>query len=146
MARRIELSQFGQYAEQKYERLLREVVFQTDVLLKQGSPVDTGRLRLAWSISEQGTPGYDPGPQSSVPAIQPPRRLDYQVERAGNVYHIHHNLPYTEPVIYGTNLPESWGGRWRSKNNQIEKGYPDVIAREMTNWARQRADQLGRED
>jgi hypothetical protein len=146
MARRIELSQFGQYAEQKYERLLREVVFQTDVLLKQGSPVDTGRLRLAWSISEQGTPGYDPGPQSSVPAIQPPRRLDYQVERAGNVYHIHNNLPYTEPVIYGTNLPESWGGRWRSKNNQIEKGYPDVIAREMTNWARQRADQIGRED
>ena len=146
MARRIELSQFGQYAEQKYERLLREVVFQTDVLLKQGSPVDTGRLRLAWSISEQGTPGYDPGPQSSVPAIVPPRRLDYQVERAGNVYHIHTNLPYTEPVIYGTNLPESWGGRWRSKNNQIEKGYPDVIAREMTNWARQRADQIGRED
>lgn len=146
MARRIELSQFGQYAEQKYERLLREVVFQTDVLLKQGSPVDTGRLRLAWSISEQGTPGYDPGPQSSVPAIAPPRRLDYQVERAGNVYHIHNNLPYTEPVIYGTNLPESWNGRWRSKNNQIEKGYPDVIAREMTNWARQRADQIGRED
>lgn len=146
MARRIELSQFGQYAEQKYERLLREVVFQTDALLKQGSPVDTGRLRLAWSISEQGTPGYDPGPQSSVAGITLPRRLDYQLERAGNVYHIHNNLPYTEPVIYGTNLPESWGGRWRSKNNQIEKGYPDVIAREMTNWARQRADQLGRED
>ena len=146
MARRISLAQFGDYSRDKYERLLREVVFQTDVLLKQGSPVDTGRLRLAWSISEQGTPGYDPGPQSSVPAIVPPRRLDYQVERAGNVYHIHNNLPYTEPVIYGTNLPESWGGRWRSKNNQIEKGYPDVIAREMTNWARQRADQIGRED
>jgi hypothetical protein len=146
MARRISLAQFGDYSKDKYERLLREVVFQTDVLLKQGSPVDTGRLRLAWSISEQGTPGYDPGPQSSVPAIVPPRRLDYQVERAGNVYHIHNSLPYAEPVIYGSYLPPSWNGRWRSKNNQIEKGYPDVIVREMANWARQRADQIGRED
>jgi len=146
MARKINLAQFGDFAQNKYEQLLREVVFQTDLLLKNGSPVDTGRLRLAWSISEQGTPGYDPGPQSSVADIAPPRKLDYQTERAGNVYHIHNSLPYAEPVLYGNNLPASWNGRWRSKENQITKGYPDIVAREMANWARRRADQLGRED
>jgi hypothetical protein len=146
MTRRIRLDQIGSFSTEKYEQLLRATVFETDKRLKEASPVDTGRLRFAWSISEQGTPGYDPGPQSSPTAITPPRRLDYQIERAGGVYHIHNSLPYTEPVLYGNNLPVSWQGQWRSKNNQITKGYPDVIAREMTNWARQQADRIGRQD
>ena len=146
MARRINLDQIGNYATDKYEQLLRITVLETDKRLKEASPVDTGRLRLSWAISEQGTPGYDPGPQSGVAGIAPARRLDYQVERAGNVYHIHNNLPYAEPVLYGNNLPASWQGQWRSKKNQITKGYPDVIAREMTNWAKQQADRIGRQD
>lgn len=146
MARRINLADFGDYALSKYEQLLRVTVLETDSRLKQASPVDSGRLRLAWSISEKGTPGYDPGPQSSVAGIAPPRRLDYQTERVGNVYHIHNNLPYAEPVLYGNSLPPSWQGQWRSKNNQITKGYPDIIAREMTAYVRQQADQIGRKD
>lgn len=146
MARRIDLSQIGIYSQGKFEKLLREVVFQTDRRVKEFSPVDTGRLRLAWSIGENDAPGYDPGPQSSVAGITPPRRLNYSVERAGNVYHIHNSLPYAEPVLYGTSLPPSWNGRWRSKDNQIEKAYPDIIAREMSDWARQQADAIGRQD
>jgi hypothetical protein len=146
MARRINLSQIGGYAEEKLEKLLRVVVLETDRKLKEGSPVDTGRLRLSWAISEQGTPGYDPGPQASPTAITPPRRLDYDRERVGGVYHIHTNLPYAEPVIYGNNLPPSWNGTWRSKNNQITQAYPDLIAREMTDFARRTADQIGRQD
>lgn len=146
MARRIDLSQIGSYSQEKYEQLLRDVVLKTDRRLKEGSPVDTGRLRLSWSIGENSTPGYDPGPQSSAAGITPPRRLNYNAERAGNVYHIHNSLPYAEPVLYGTNLPPSWNGRWRSRNNQIDKAYPDIIAREMSDWARQQADAIGRRD
>ena len=146
MARRINLSQIGSYSQEKYEQLLRVVVLETDRRLKEGSPVDTGRLRLSWSIGENSTPGYDPGPQSSVAGITPPRRLNYSAERARNVYHIHNSLPYAEPVLYGTNLPPSWNGRWRSRNNQIDKAYPDIIAREMSDWARQQADAIGRRD
>lgn len=134
MARRINLDQIGSYATEKYEQLLRVVVLETDSRLKQASPVDTGRLRLAWAISEQGTPGYDPGPQSSVAGITPPRRLDYQVERAGNVYHIHNNLPYAYRLAY-----ENW-------SKQAHAGWTDVIAREMSNWAQQQADRIGRQD
>jgi hypothetical protein len=146
MARRIDLSQIGSYSQGKYEQLLRAVVLETDRRLKQASPVDTGRLRLSWSIGENGTPGYDPGPQGNVAGITPPRRLNYSAERAGNVYHIHNSLPYAEPVLYGTSLSPSWNGRWRSRNNQIEKAYPDIIAREMSDWARQQADAIGRQD
>ena len=146
MARRINLSQIGNFSQDKYEQLLREVVLLTDRRLKDGSPVDTGRLRMSWSIGENSTPGYDPGPQNGVAGITPPRRLNYGTERAGNVYHIHNSLPYAEPVLYGTSLPPSWNGSWRSRNNQIQVGYPDLVAREMADWARQAANQIGRTD
>jgi hypothetical protein len=146
MARRIPLAKIGDYSRDKYEKLLREVVFETDRQLKDGSPVDTGRLRLSWSIGENNTPGYDPGPQSAIPDITPPRRLNYGTERAGNVYHIHTNMEYALPVLYGESLPPSWNGSWRSKKNQIVKGYPDLVARKMTAWVKRVADQIGRQD
>ena len=146
MARRITLAQIGDYSREKYEKLLRYVVFETDNQLKEGSPVDTGRLRLSWSIGENNTPGYDPGPQTTASGITPPRRLNYGTERAGNVYHIHTNIEYALPVLYGESLPPSWNGSWRSKNNQIVKGYPDLVARNMTAWAKRVADQIGRQD
>lgn len=133
MTRRINLSQIGTYSTEKFEQLLRVTVFETDSRLKQGSPVDTGRFRLSWAISETGTPGYDAGPQTGASGITPPRRLDYQIERAGGVYHIHNNLPYAEPLANG-------------RSPQAPEGWTDLIAREMTAWARQEADRIGRSD
>jgi len=133
VARRINLSQIGSYSQEKYEKLLRVVVFETDSRLKQESPVDTGRFRLSWAISEQGTPGYDAGPQTSPSGITPPRRLDYQVERAGGVYHIHNSLPYAEALANGY-------------SKKAPAGWTDRIAREMTAWAQQQAKRIGRED
>ena len=133
MTRRINLSQIGTYSTEKFEQLLRVTVFETDSRLKQGSPVDTGRFRLSWAISETGTPGYDAGPQAGGSGITPPRRLDYQIERAGGVYHIHNNLPYAEPLANG-------------HSPQAPAGWTDLIAREMTAWARQESDRIGRSD
>ena len=133
MTRRINLSQIGSYSTEKFEQLLRVTVFETDSRLKDGSPVDTGRFRLSWAISETGTPGYDAGPQAGPSAITPPRRLDYQVEHLGGVYHIHNNLPYAEPLANG-------------HSPQAPAGWTDLIAREMTAWARQEADRIGRSD
>ena len=133
MTRRINLSQIGTYSTEKFEQLLRVTVFETDSRLKQGSPVDTGRFRLSWAISETGTPGYDAGPQAGPSAITPPRRLDYQIERLGGVYHIHNSLPYAEPLANG-------------HSPKAPAGWTDLIAREMTAWARQEADRIGRSD
>jgi hypothetical protein len=133
MTRRINLSQIGNFSQEKYEQLLRVTVLETDSRLKQASPVDTGRFRMSWAISEHGTPGYDAGPNPGIAGITPPRRLDYQVERAGGVYHIHNNLPYAEPLANG-------------HSPQAPAGWTDLIARQMTDWARQQADQIGRTD
>ena len=133
MTRRINLSQIGTYSTEKFEQLLRVTVFETDSRLKQDSPVDTGRFRLSWAISETGTPGYDAGPQAGPSAITPPRRLDYQVERLGGVYHIHNNLPYAEALANG-------------HSPKAPAGWTDLIAREMTAWAKQEADRIGRSD
>ena len=133
MTRRINLSQIGTYSTEKFEQLLRVTVFETDSRLKQGSPVDTGRFRLSWAISETGTPGYDAGPQTGASGITPPRRLDYQIERAGGIYHIHNSLPYAEPLANG-------------HSPQAPAGWTDLIAREIAAWARQEADRIGRSD
>ena len=146
MAREIPLSQIGNYIEGQYEKLLRVAVFETDRRVKQASPIDTGRLRVSWQIGENSASGgIKPEGQYST-AITPPDRINYSQEKLGNVYSIHNNLPYVEPVLTGKNLPPSWNGKWRSKGGQIEKGYiPYVIQKDMKDFIKVNAARIGRE-
>lgn len=145
MARTIKLGQIGDYAESQYEKLLRVTVVETDRRLKEASPTDSGRLRASWQIGQNSASGGNK-PEGKYPyTILPAERINYTKERAGNVYSIHNNVPYAEPVLMGTNLPRSWQGRWRSKKNKIEKGYPLVIAKDMQDFVRQNADRIGRQ-
>ena len=43
------------------------------------------------------------------------------------------NKPYAEPVCYGTNLPPSWGGSYRTRQDTTA-GFPELIAKELENW------------
>ena len=43
------------------------------------------------------------------------------------------NVEYAEPVAYGTNLPESWGNKYRTRQNTI-KGYPELIAKQLEQY------------
>ena len=40
-------------------------------------------------------------------------------------------MEYAEPVIYGTALPPSWGGRYRTRKQTI-KGFPELQAKQLT--------------
>lgn len=161
MARQIRFDQIDGYFLQKYEQLLRVVVIETDMRLKLESPVDTGRFRQSWAISVQGTPGYDAGPQSGATQIEPPRRLDYQTERAGGVYHIHNNLPYAEKLAHGAagsgrknevrynprRRVRTWATPGGGSSVQTRgPGWTDRIAREMTRWAKEEASRIGKQD
>jgi hypothetical protein len=154
MPRTISISGIGDYAGEQYEKLLRVAVLEVDARLKAGSAVDTGRLRASWQIGENtASGGVKPSGEypnmvlskEEVHNALPPDRLNYSKEKLGNVYSIHNNLPYVEPVLMGDNLPPSWEGTWRSKGNQIERGYPLVIAKDMQSWIKQQADKIGRE-
>jgi len=80
--------------------------------------------------------------------VPPPRAVNYTFgqEKLGNVYSVHNNLPYVEPVLTGKNLPPSWKGRWRSKENQIEQGYiPYMVAKDIEDFIKKAADKIARE-
>ena len=43
------------------------------------------------------------------------------------------NLAYAEPVCYGTNLPPSWGGQYRTRQKTVA-GFPELIAKELEQY------------
>jgi hypothetical protein len=114
MAGTIRIEDIGDYAKKQMEKLLRAAVLETDSLLKQASPVDTGRFRASWQVGENSAGVYDAGPQqapsnsdrsrTSAPAAPmfPLRKMNYQQEKIGNVYSVHNNLPYAEALANGS--------------------------------------------
>jgi hypothetical protein len=109
MARTIRVGDIGDYCNQQMEKLLRAAVLETDSLLKQASPVDTGRFRASWQVGENAAPGgiAPPGNYGTTPPLT---RIGYGQERMGNVYSVHNNLPYAEPLANGSSkqAPAGW--------------------------------------
>lgn len=131
MARNIPIKDIGSYIKQQYEKLLRASVLETDSLLKQASPVDTGRFRASWQVGENSaTGGQKPdGDYSKTPGIE---RLGYTQERVGNIYSVHNNLPYAEPLANGT-------------SKQAPPGWVQGIAKDVQTRVRAAAAKIGRE-
>ena len=44
------------------------------------------------------------------------------------------NMEYAEPVCYGTNLPPSWKGKFRTRQG-TRPGFPELIGKELESWA-----------
>jgi hypothetical protein len=137
MTRSIRIGDIGNYCEQQVEQLLRATVLEADRRLKERSPVDTGRLRMSWQIGENSAGGTPAAPGNYRGMASPPVAINYQAgqERLGNVYSIHNNLPYAEPVVMGTGLPPSWGGVYRTRQGTVP-GFPDLVAREVQRFVR----------
>jgi hypothetical protein len=104
MARQIDLGEISQLAEDELEEL---VVFAAKVWegqVKEKTPVDTGILKGNWR----------------------------QVKISKTRIEIQNNKVYAEPVVYGNNLPPSWGGLYRTRQNPPTiPGYPDLLAKEI---------------
>ena len=144
MARTIRVGDIGNYANSQMEKLLRAAVLETDSLLKQASPVDTGRFRASWQVGENAAGSYDAGPQqsssnpgrdkTSPPAapMYPLRKMNYQQERIGNIYSVHNNLPYAEPLANGSSKQARPGG------------WVQGIAKDVQSRVRTAADDIGR--
>ena len=163
MARTIRLDQIGDYAAGKVEQLLRSAVLQTDSEVKAASPVDLGRFRLSWAIGENSAPfqGVPPGDYRGQP-VPPPRAVNYTLgqERLGNVYSIHNNLPYAEPLARGaagsgerevkrynpTRTVTTWATPGGGSSIQTDgPGWIEQIAKDMQTYVRTEADRIGRQ-
>ena len=101
MAREINLTDIGDHFEQKVINTVRKATFKAEAEIKEFTPVDTGTLRNSF--------------QTQIKPL------------IGEVFT---NVEYAEPVAYGTNLPPSWGGRYRTRQQTI-KGYPELVAKQL---------------
>ena len=117
MARRqIRFDQIGKHMEGEVLKLVRVTTLEWEARVKKATPVRVvyegeefggGDLRNAW---------------------------ESKVERF--VGEINNRQDYAEPVCYGTSLPESWGGKYRSRQTPATvPGFPDIIGKELESWA-----------
>ena len=131
MARTIRVGDIGDYASQQMEKLLRASVLETDSLLKQASPVDTGRFRASWQVGENSAPGGIAA-EGSYSGIPPLSRIGYSQEQVGNVYSVHNNLPYAEPLANG-------------HSKQAPAGWVQGVAKDVQGRVRIAAARIGQE-
>ena len=101
MAREINLNDIGDHFGEKVQTVVRKATLKATKDIKEFTPVDTGNLRNSWQSEVQ----------------------DYRGE-------VFTNVEYAEPVAYGTNLPPSWGGQYRTRQQTI-KGYPELVAKQL---------------
>ena len=73
-------------------------------IVYKGEPKGGGQLRAAWQTK-----------------IEPFRGQ------------ITNNLVYAEPVCFGVNLPPSWGGVYRTRQNTVA-GFPELIGKELEQY------------
>jgi len=105
MTRQIRIDQIPDVMEEAVIDLVAATTLEWTKRVKKATPVDTGRLRNSWQTEIKPTSGT-----------------------------IINNLPYAEPVCYGTNLPPSWGGRYRTRQDTTA-GFPELIGKELQQWA-----------
>jgi hypothetical protein len=114
MARIIKLNQIAEFMGDQVDQLVRAMTLEAEGRLKEETPVDTGRLRGNWQTK-----------------IEP---------KLGT---ISNNLPYAEPVMYGTNLPSSWSGKYRTRQG-TKPGFPELIAKDLESYARSEYERIKR--
>ncbi len=102
MVRQIRLDQIDDVMAEAVQELVQRTTLRWTELSNNATPVDTGNLRLGWKTDIRKFKGT-----------------------------IINNVEYAEPVIYGTSLPPSWQGRYRTRQQTI-KGFPELQAKQLT--------------
>ena len=104
MVRQIKLDQIDDVMAEAVQELVQKTTLQWTALTKKATPRVTSNLVNSWKTDIR--------------------------KYKGTIISI---LEYAEPVIYGTALPPSWGGKFRTspKQNTI-KGFPILQAKQLT--------------
>ena len=103
MARQIRLDQIDDVMAEAVQKLVQKTTLRWTELSIKATPVgETGNLRNDWKTDIKKFKGT-----------------------------IINRMEYAEPVIYGTSLPPSWQGRFRTRQQTI-KGFPELQAKQLT--------------
>ena len=129
--RDVPFDKMPEYWSEKGDDFMRLLILEADKAIKENTPVDTGRMRASWQVAQGGeVSGEAPAGEQSK-SITSPNKKNYQKEKFGETYSIHNNLPYAEANAGRGSYPPSWGGQFRSKNNQVSEGWFDLIAKNL---------------
>ena len=104
MARQIRVDQIDDVFRDKVRDLVTATTLEWTARVKKATPVDTGRLRAAWQTKIEKFKGE-----------------------------VTNNVVYAEPVCFGVNLPPSWGGQYRTRQNTVA-GFPELIGKELEQY------------
>ena len=123
MTRKIRLDQIDDVMKEAVEDLVRATTLEWTLRVKKATPVRVvykgepkggGQLRNAWQTEIKPLEGT-----------------------------ISNNLPYAEPVCFGTNLPPSWGKIYRTRQKTVA-GFPELIGKELEQYARAEYERIKR--
>ena len=102
MARQIKIEQIDDLMKEAVQELVQKTTLRWTELTVKATPRDNGDLANSWKTNI----GKYKGTITTI-------------------------LEYAEPVIYGTSLPESWGEKFRTRQQTI-KGFPELQAKQLT--------------
>ena len=103
MVRQIKLEQIDDLMAEAVQELVQKTTLQWTALTKKATPRgETGDLANSWKTDIRKYKG-------TITSI----------------------LEYAAPVIYGTSLPPSWQGKFRTRQKTI-KGFPELQAKQLT--------------
>jgi hypothetical protein len=101
MARQIKIDQIADLMEEEVQEVVKLTALEWTKDVKEQTPEDTGMLRAAWET---------------------------QIGKFEAT--ITNGMKYAEPVLYGNNLPPSWGGKYRTRKGTVP-GFPDLLGKEI---------------
>ena len=115
MTRQIRLDQIDHLMAEAVQELIQKTTLRWTELSKKATPVgETGNLRNGWKTDIRKFKGT-----------------------------IINNVEYAEPVIYGTSLPPSWQGKFRTRQGTVA-GFPALIGKELEIYARRQYERIKR--
>ena len=135
MAREINLTDIGNHFGEKVQTVVRRATFKAEADLKQFTPV----FSLDNYPDLESIPNFFTLPSGQVVPFKKALldrgtggqlRESWQRKIGKFQGEVFTNVEYAEPVAYGTNLPPSWGGRYRTRQQTI-KGYPELVAKQL---------------
>ena len=138
MAREIKLSEINDFFEEDVVDLVAATTLEWTRRVKKATPVfsldnypDLDSIPNFFTLPNGQVVPFkkallDHGPGNSL-------RQAWQTEIQDFKGTIINNLVYAEPVCFGTNLPPSWGGRYRTRQKTVA-GFPELIGKELEQY------------
>ena len=119
-------------------------ILQIPKVMEESVEILVQATTLEWTARViKATPVFKPDEKKKEKGVGGSLRLAWQTQIKKFSGTVSNNLPYAEPVCYGENLPPSWGDKFRTRQ-KTQKGFPELIAKDLEKWAKDEYEKIKR--